>query len=292
VVIGGVWATTHTPAPSEAPMDATAVEQPKPDAGAPTPRHLRLEWRVEGATMPTAATLEACLREEGLEAGSVAGTPQSGLTIHHPEAPRIQHLETVEGALILRTPVDANANRTARRHVLVTLCLYGPDAVVVDEVHGRREGSDWPQLGPTGGLPIETVVALRQQGNTWTTHGLSALDRRELGVTFPPGRDAVAKLLIRKAAATSIGGEPGRARLQWADGRARLVSSAAASRAGWWTGPTAPTLWVLAEAVGPSRPVEMPAIATPPKRAPARPRPTRSRRRPRPPKKAFWPDYR
>ncbi len=163
--------------------------------------------------MLTAATLETCLREEGLEASSVAGTPKSGLTIHHREAPRIQHLQTEDKALIVRTPVDADANRTARRHVLVTLCLYAPAAVVVDEVHGRREGSDWPQLGPTGGLPIETIVALRQQENTWTTHGLTALDRRELGVTFPPGRAAAAKLLILKAAATSLVGEPGHARL-------------------------------------------------------------------------------
>lgn len=242
--------------------------------------------------MPAATALETCLQEEGLPDATVAGTAVAGLTIHHPDGPRMQSIKADQGRLSVRTPVAEDANRTARRHVLATVCLYAPDAVVVSDVHGRRAGVDWPQLGPTGGLPIESVIALRRQGNTWTTEGLETLGRRELGVTFPADESATAKLAIRRAAATTLAGKPGRTRLEWSGTRARLVSSAAASQAGWWPSQTAPKLWILAEAMGPSRPLELPAAAPPKIRRVPRPQRPQPRRRPRPPKKAFWPDYR
>ena len=291
-IIGLVWMTGEPSPPTDSTPDATVVEAPQPDAAHSAPRLRTLEWRIDGATQPTAADLEACLQEEGLPQSSVAGTGPSGLTVHHRTAPRIQSVQRIDGGLVVRTPVDEDANKTARRHVLVTLCLYGENAAIIDEVHGRRAGVDWPQLGPSGGLPIETVVTLRQQGNTWVTHGLAPLGRRELGVWFPSGREDTAKLVIRKAAATSLAGPPGNTRLQWNDGRARLVSSASGKNAGWWTGPTDPTLWLLAQYTGPSRALELPAKAARLRPTIERPPPRKPRRRPRTPKKAFWPDYR
>ena len=294
VLIWVFWRSTMGEEKPTRPVDAAAPahDAAVPDATSDRAPAAHLEWRVEGGRLVSAAALEACLVEEGVGRVTVAGTATSGLTIHHDDDALFQQMDVEGKTITLRTPIYPDAKRTARRHVVATVCLYDDDAVVVDAVHGRRAGLTWPQLGTSGGLPVEAVVAFLRQGDTWRTEGLGAFGRRELGITFDAPRAEVAKLAIRRAAAAALAGEPGATRLQWSDGRARLVSSAAAAQAGWWMGPTAPTLWILAASMGPSRPLAMPPASASPAPTPTPPRQRKRTRPMRPVKKGFWPDYR
>lgn len=259
---GLTWAWLSQ-APGEAAVEAKAADAAVDAAPqrTPAPEPTRLTWRIGPRPPIDAGALDGCLARAGFErALVVAGEP---LLVTHPDRVRPIALRASEGppAVELSTPVEADARLAATLHVAITACLYAEGASVHDPVLDRRlEGRSWPQLGPSGGLPVQHLVEVEARDGAVFTRGLARLDRGELALAVGEGDGAAARRILQAFAAAAIVAPAGASALERAGGhRARAVTPAAARAAGWWTAESPADMRILADDADPLRPVALPA---------------------------------